>query len=273
MEWRYRTGRAVILALYSALIIIPLFVVLSGSFKTLSDLFAGPLSLPLKPTTEPYRQLVTTANIGIPFVNSVIVTVLTLIVTLTLASFAAYGISRIRGWKGWAIWGALVVGMSIPAQSSVVPLFVIFRSMGLTDSIWGLTLAEIVHAIPVAVFILGGFMRSLPAELYEAAAIDGSSTWRTFTRVTIPLSTPSLAATSIFLFVIVWNDLLYPLFLTTSTSTQTLPLALLSFQGEFNTNYPAIFAGVIVASLPVVVLYVFLQRYFVAGMTAGALKG
>lgn len=273
MEWRYKTGRATILALYSALIIIPLFVVLSGSFKTLSDLFKGPLALPLRPTLEPYRELVTTANIGIPFLNSTIVTVLTLVITLVLASLAAYGISRIRGWRGWTIWGALVVGMSIPAQSSVVPLFVIFRSIGLTDSVWGLTLAEIVHSLPVAVFILGGFMRSLPAQLYEAAAIDGASSWRTYTRVAIPLSAPSLAATAIFLFVIVWNDLLYPLFLTTSPSSQTLPLALLSFQGEFNTNYPAIFAGVIVASLPVVVLYVFLQRYFVAGMTAGALKG
>jgi raffinose/stachyose/melibiose transport system permease protein len=266
-------GKITILTLYSALIIVPLFVVLFGSFRTLSDLFESPLSVPLKPTIEPYRQLMTTADIGVPFVNSTIVTVLTLVVTLVLASLAAYGISRIRGWRGWTIWGALVVGMSIPAQSSVVPLFVIFRAAGMTDSIWGLTLAEIVHSIPVAVFILGGFMRSLPQGVYEAAAIDGASSWRTYTRVAIPLSAPSLAATAIFLFVIVWNDLLYPLFLTTTPGSQTLPLALLSFQGEFNTNYPAIFAGVIVASLPVVVLYVFLQRYFVAGMTAGAMKG
>ena len=266
-------GRRGILLVYAVIIIIPLLVVIFGSFKSIGQLYSSPLAVPIPPTGKNFTSLVTTANIGVPILNSAILSAGTLIITLYFGSLAAYGLARIKGWVGWAIWGALVLGMTVPAQTSLVPLYVTFRALGLTDNLFGLILVETVHAIPVAVFILGGFMRALPRELYEASSIDGAGPWRTYRSVIMPLSTPSLAATAIFLFVIVWNDLLYPLFFTTSASVQTLPLALLAFQGEFLTNYPAIFAGVAVASLPVVVAYIFLQRYFIAGMTAGATKG
>ena len=145
--------------------------------------------------------------------------------------------------------------------------------MGLLDSQVGLILVDTVVTLPVAVFILGGFMRTLPAELYESADIDGSGPWRTYASIAIPLSAPSLAATATFLFVMHWNDLLYPLLFISSDEQLTLPLALLRFQGEYLTNYPLLFAGVVLCSIPVVVAYVFLQRYFVAGMTGGAVKG
>lgn len=266
-------GRGAVLVIYAVLIVIPLLVVLFGSVKSLQQLFASPLGLPTSPTAANFSALATTANIGVPIMNSAILTAGTLLISLFFGSLAAFGIARIRGWLGWVIWAVLVLGMTVPAQTSLIPLYVTFRALGLTDTLYGLILVETVHAIPIAVFILSGFMKALPRELYEASAIDGSGPWRTYRSIVMPLSAPSLAATAIFLFVIVWNDLLYPLFFTTSPSVQTLPLALLAFQGEFLTNYPAIFAGVIVASLPVVVAYVFLQRYFVAGMTAGATKG
>ncbi|GAB3393867.1 carbohydrate ABC transporter permease [Humibacter soli] len=266
-------GRRVVLLVYAVIIIVPLVIVVFGAFKSTQQLFASPFGLPTSPSLKNFDSLFTTANMGVAFVNSVIVTVSTLVITIVVGSLAAYGVARIRGWKGWLIWGALVLGMSIPAQTSLVPLYVMFEQMHLTNTLQGLILVETTHAIPVAVFILGGFMRTLPREVYEASELDGSSTWRTYREIVLPLSTPSIAATTIFLFVIVWNDLLYPLMFTSSPSVQTLPIAMLSFQGEFQTNYPAIFAGVIIASIPVVVAYVFLQRYFVAGMTAGATKG
>lgn len=266
-------GRRVVLLVYAVIIIVPLLIVVFGAFKTTAQLFSAPFGTPTSPSLENFGSLFTTANIGVAFVNSVVLTVATLVITLVVGTLAAYGIARIPGWKGWLIWGALVLGMTIPAQTSLVPLYVMFQQLRLTDTLQGLILVETTHAIPVAVFILGGFMRTLPREVYEASEIDGSSTWRTYREIVLPLSAPSIAATTIFLFVIVWNDLLYPLMFTSSPGVQTLPLAMLSFQGEFQTNYPAIFAGVIVASAPVVVAYVFLQRYFVAGMTAGATKG
>ena len=116
-------------------------------------------------------------------------------------------------------------------------------------------------------------MRTLPREIYEATDLDGSGPWRTYRSVVMPLSRPSIAATSIFLFVIHWNELLYPLLFIRSPELRTLPVALLSFQGEFLTNYPLLFSGVVIASFPIVVAYLLLQRYFVAGITAGAVKG
>jgi raffinose/stachyose/melibiose transport system permease protein len=266
-------SRWAILLVYAVIIIVPLVIVLFGAFKSSQDLFTSPLGLPLNPSLANFASLFTTANIGVAFVNSVIVTVVTLLITLFVGSLAAYGVARIPGWRGWTLWGVLVLGMSIPAQTSLVPLYVMFQQMGLTDTLQGLILVETTHAIPITVFILGGFMRTLPRDIYEASEIDGAGTWRTYRAIVLPLSTPSLAAAAIFLFVIVWNDLLYPLMFTSSPAVQTLPIAMLGFQGEFQTNYPAIFAGVIVASAPVVIAYVFLQRYFVAGMTAGATKG
>ncbi|OLS35442.1 hypothetical protein BTR25_19795 [Bacillus sp. MRMR6] len=115
-------------------------------------------------------------------------------------------------------------------------------------------------------------MKTLPAELLEAAKIDGANEWKTYSRIVIPLSLPSIATVTIFAFVIVWNDLLHPLLLLKSAEVKTLPIALLSFQGQYLTNYPMIFSGVIIASVPMICAYVFLQRYFIAGMTAGSIK-
>jgi raffinose/stachyose/melibiose transport system permease protein len=266
-------GRRAILFVYAVIIVVPLMVVIFGSFKTSQQLFSSPFSPPTAPTIDNFKTLFTTANIGVPFMNSIIVTTVSLLIGLIVGSLAAYGIARIPGWRGWLIFGFLVLGMSIPAQSTIVPLYVLFGQLGLLNSLPGLILIEVVHAIPISVFILGGFMRTLPREIYEASSVDGSGPWRTYRSIVMPLSTPSIAATAIFLFVIMWNDLLFPLMFTTDPKVQTLPLALLSFQGEYQTNYPTMFAAIITASLPVIIAYVFLQRYFVAGLTAGANKG
>lgn len=269
MRWLQRGT----LLVYVLIILIPLLVVLFGSVKTSAQLYQNPFALPLPPTGDNFRELLSLEYLGRPFLNSVIVTGASLLIALFVASLAAYGIARIPGWRGWLIYGFLVIGIAVPAQAIMIPLYVMFSRMGLLNSLIGLILIEVVNAIPVAVFILGGFMRTLPRELFEASAVDGSGPWRTYQSIVLPLSAPALAATTIFLFVILWNDLLYPLLIVSVPELRTLPLALLSFQGEFETNYPAMFAGVILASAPVVAAYVFLQRYFVAGMTAGASKG
>ncbi|TQJ39950.1 carbohydrate ABC transporter membrane protein 2 (CUT1 family) [Arthrobacter sp. SLBN-112] len=266
-------SRRAILAIYAVIIIVPLTVVAFGSFKTTQELFAGPFSLPHSLSTDNFTEVVGGQNLGSSFMNSVIVTGISVPLTLFLASLAGYAVSRLKGFMSWAIFGFLVLGMAIPAQANMVPLYVLFGRLGLLDNLGGLILANVVSTLPIAVFILGGFMRTLPKELYEASSIDGSGPWKTYSSIALPLSAPSIAAAAIFLFVIHWNELLYPLLFIQTPGNRTLPLALLSFQGEFQTNYPLLFAGVILASLPVVVAYVFLQRYFVAGITAGASKG
>jgi raffinose/stachyose/melibiose transport system permease protein len=268
-----RTSRYAVLLAYAAIIVIPLLVVVSGSFKTTSQIFENPYSIPMDPQFSNFEETMSNGNLGVAFKNSFINTLCSVTLTLFVGSMAAYGVARIPGWKGWGIFGFIVAGMSVPAQANMIPQYVFFGQLGLLDSQVGLILVDTVVTLPVAVFILGGFMRTLPAELYESADIDGSGPWRTYASIAIPLSAPSLAATATFLFVMHWNDLLYPLLFISSDEQLTLPLALLRFQGEYLTNYPLLFAGVVLCSIPVVVAYVFLQRYFVAGMTGGAVKG
>jgi raffinose/stachyose/melibiose transport system permease protein len=270
---RYSITRGVVLAVYAVLIIVPLTVVVFGTFKTTPELFASPFGLPSSLSLQNYDVVLNQQNLDVAFVNSVLVTSVSVVLTLFLASLAAYGIARTPGWKGWLVFGFLVLGMSVPAQANMIPQYVLFGQLGLLDTRIGLVAINVVVGMPVAVFILGGFMKTLPREAYEASAVDGAGPWRTYRSVIMPMSLPSVAATAIFLFVIQWNDLLYPLLFIRSPELKTLPLALLDFQGQFLTDYPLLFTGVVIASLPILLAYVLLQRYFVAGMTSGAVKG
>lgn len=266
-------SRRALLALYALLILLPLSLVLTGSFKTTPELFDSPFGLPDSLSLDNYRTVLGEQAMSTALRNSALVTAGGVTLTLVLAILASYGIARIPGWRGWAIHGFLVLGMAVPAQANMIPQYVLFDQLGLLNSLVGLVLIETVVCLPVAVFILAGFMRTLPPELYEASALDGAGPWRTLQSIVLPLSLPSVAATAIFLVVIQWNDLLYPLLFIQTPEKRTLPLALLDFQGEFLTNYPLLFTGVLVASAPLVVAYVFLQRYFVAGLTAGSVRG
>lgn len=269
----YRIGRNALLAVYAVIIAVPLVVVVTGTFKTQGELFASPFGPPESLNPRNYVTVLTQQNLGTAFLNSVVVTVSSVLLTLFVASLAAYGIARIPGWPGRLVYGFLVLGMAVPVQANMIPQYVLFDSLGLLNSRIGLVLVNVVMTLPVAVFILAGFMRTLPRELYEATSLDGAGPLRVYRSVVVPLSLPSIAATAIFLFVIHWNDLLYPLLFIQEPDKKTLPVALLDFTGEFLTNYPLLFTGVVVASAPLVLAYVFLQRYFVAGMTAGSVKG
>jgi raffinose/stachyose/melibiose transport system permease protein len=265
--------RRVALGVYALIIAVPLLVVVFGTVKTTQQLFAAPLGLPTSPTGANYATVVGNGEIVVALRNSVVVTVCVLLVTLALATTAAFAFARLRGVLAAAAYGFVVAGMAIPVQASMVPQFVLFDLLGLTDSLLGLVVVQSVMGLPIAVFILTGFMRTLPRELFEAADLDGASPWRTFRSIVLPLSTPSLAAAAIFLLVISWNDLLYPLLLITDPAKRTLPLTLLGFTGEYLTDYPLLFTGVVLASAPLALAYVFLQRWFVAGLTAGSVKG
>ncbi len=268
-----KLSKNAVLAIYALLILVPMLVVFLGTFKTTPELFASPFGLPSSLDVGNFSQAVESQDMGVAFFNSAIVTVAAVGITLFLGTMTAFAIARIPGWKGWAIYGTFVLGMSVPAQANMIPQYVLFGQLDLLDSRLGLVLVNVVATLPVAVFILGGFMKTLPKDVFEATLIDGAGPIRTYASVALPLSMPSIAATAIFLFVMTWNDLLYPLLFIQSSDKRTIPLALLSFQGEFQTNYPLLFAGVVLASVPILLLYVFLQRYFVAGMTAGAVKG
>lgn len=251
-----------------------MIVVVLTSIKTRQETFRNPLGLPEGGIQfQNYVSIFEEQTMAGYFVNSTIVTLFSVTLTLLFASMIAYGITRLNNWLGNVIFGIFTLGMMVPAQVSMVPLYSLMISLDLTNSLLGLILVNISVTLPIAVFILTGFMKTLPKELYEASTLDGAGNWKVFTRIVVPLSLPSLSATAIFLFVMHWNDLLYPLLFITDNAYKTLPLALLEFQGQYSTNYPMLFTGVVIASAPMVIAYIFLQRFFVAGMTAGAVKG
>ena len=249
-------------------------MVVLTSVKTLQETFRNPLGLPEGGFQwSNYSAIFQEQTMAGYFMNSSIVTLFSVSLTLFFASMIAFGISRLNNWVGNILFGLFTLGMMVPAQVNMVPLYSLMLDLNLTNSLVGLILVNIAVTLPIAVFILTGFMKTLPKELFEASTIDGAGNWQMYTKIAVPLSLPSLSATAIFLFVMHWNDLLYPLLFITDNAYKTLPLALLDFQGQYSTNYPMLFTGVIIASAPMVIAYVFLQRFFVAGMTAGALKG
>ena len=207
------------------------------------------------------------------FRNSVFVTILSVVITLTLASLASFAIARMITVTGKVLAALFALGLAIPAQINIVPVYYIFRDLGLTNSFLGLIIINVTTTLPISIFILTAFFREISREMYEASEVDGASPFRIYRSIALPLSRPAMGATAIFLFVINWNDLLWPLLLIQESSKKTLPLAMLAYRGEYFVSFSMLFTAVMVASLPMVIMYLMMQRSFVAGLTAGAVKG
>ncbi len=269
----YTIGRRVLLTVYAFLILIPSSIVVLGSFKKDIEIYTKPLALPKHWSLDNYKTLFKSGNVFRPFMNSVIVTTFSVAATLFVASLCAFAISRMITVTGKILFTLFVLGLAIPGQVNIIPIYILFVKLHLTNSLFGLILVNIAITLPISIFILTTFFRQLPKEMYEAANIDGASHWRVYRSVALPLSRPALGATGIFLFVICWNDLLYPLMLITQADKKTLPLTLIDYKGEFSTSYSMLFTAIMVASVPMVLMYIFMQKSFVAGLTAGAVKG
>lgn len=269
----YKSIRLASLAIFALLIIVPSAIVVLGSSKTDAEVYNKPLALPERWNLDNFRFLFEVSNVGRTFINSVVVTGFSVVITLALASMSAFAISRMITVTGKILFSLFAIGLAIPSQVNLVPIFIMFNDLGLTNKLSGIVLINVVTTLPISVFILTAFFRELPREMFEASEVDGASPFRVYRSIALPLSRPAMGATAIFLFVITWNELLFPLLLITDTEKRTLPLALLSFRGEFFSNYSMIFTAVMVASIPMVAMYLLMQRSFIAGLTAGAVKG
>jgi raffinose/stachyose/melibiose transport system permease protein len=201
------------------------------------------------------------------------VTVASVVLTLMLASMASFAIARMVTISGKVLATLFAFGLAIPAQINLVPVYYIFRDLGLTNSFLGLIIINITTTLPISIFILTAFFREISKDMYEASEVDGASPLRIYRSIALPLSRPAMGATAIFLFVINWNDLLWPLLLIQESGKKTLPLAMLAYRGEYFVSFSMLFTAVMVASLPMVIMYLLMQRSFIAGLTAGAVKG
>ena len=269
----YKTIRYCLLSIFAILIIIPSAIVVLGSSKTDAEVYNKPLALPEKWNLDNFRFLFEVSNVGRSFINSLIVTGFSVLITLVLASMCAFAISRMITVTGKILFSLFAIGLAIPGQVNLVPIFILFNDLHLTNKLSGIVLINVVTTLPISVFILTAFFRELPKEMYEVSEVDGATPFRIYRSIALPLSRPAVGATAIFLFVITWNELLFPLLLITDNDKRTLPLALLSFRGEFFSNYSMIFTAVMVASIPMVAMYLLMQKSFIAGLTAGAVKG
>lgn len=263
----------VLAALMALMVLVPFLLLAATSLKTIPEVFQNPLGLPGALRLDAYRTLLSDNKLLVFFWNSVYVTVAANILITALALPVSYALSRTAGWWGVALFGLFTAGMMIPTQVNMVPLYLMLARLGLLNSHAGLILTYTGFALSFSVFVLTGFMRTLPISMIEAARIDGASEGRILLHIVTPLSMPAVATVVSFNFVWVWNDLLFPLLFVGKEKMRTLPLALMRFSGEYMTNYPVLFAGVILAMIPMVLIFLFLQRYFVEGLTAGAVKG
>lgn len=269
----YQVSRRILLAIFAIAVIIPCSIVVLGTFKSDFEIYSKPLALPKAFNFDNFKTLIATGNVGTPFRNSVFVSVFSVFFTLLLASLASFAISRMFTITGKVLFFLFSLGLAIPGQVNIVPIYTLFVKLGLTNSLYGLILVNIALNLPISIFILTAFLKDLPKEMFEVASIDGAGYWRVYRSIALPLARPAVGATAIFLFVICWNDLLYPLMLINEQSKKTLPLTLIDFRGEFATSYSMLFTAIMVASVPMVIMYILMQKQFQSGLTAGAVKG
>jgi len=261
-----------VLLLNAFIMVYPLFVMLISSFKTNAEIFTSPFALPHSFSLANAQKVWTDTNFVRYLANSIGVTGASIVLIVVFSTMAAYAIARYE-FRGNALMLMFFLsGMTVPLKLAIIPLFIQLDTLHLIDSYAGLVLVYVAMGIPSAVFIMTGFLRSLPRELEEAPRIDGASELQVMMLVMLPLARPAMVIVAIQNAVPIWNDFFFPLILITSGSLKTLPQGLTVFMGEFTTNWGVLFTGLSLAALPITLVYIALSRHFIAGITQGAVK-
>jgi ABC-type glycerol-3-phosphate transport system permease component len=279
---KFTLSRALIFAVlcgYLLWVVYPVVWVAYSSLKPDAEIFRDAFALPAADALqwENYARAWREARFAEYFFNSVLVTGVSVMLIVLLGAMTAYALSRFHHPLGRVAYWLFLSGLMIPVQLSVVPLFFQLRALGLLDSRLGLILAYTANGLPFSIFILAGFFRALPSSLHEAAIVDGCSEARAFWSVMLPLARPGLVTVGIFQFIGIWKEYFFAFMFTSGAegAARTLPLGLanLSITAQYRSEYGSLFAGVMVVTLPVLIVYLLLQKQLVKGVTAGALKG
>jgi raffinose/stachyose/melibiose transport system permease protein len=259
----------VIAALWIAPFVFIVFTSLKANSTVMGEsAFAPPTSL----EWNNYSAAWVRGNFGTTFFNSALITVIKVPLGLFISAMAAYALSRIAIRGGRAIFLAILFGTMLPFQVMLAPLFTLVNQFGLINTYIGIILPYLAFGVPYQVFILHGFFSEIPKELSEAALIDGASHFTIFRRIFLPVSLPVLAALLILDFVATWNEFAMALVILQDNSMWTLPLGLMSFQNQFSNDYGQLNSAIVMTVLPATIVYLIFQRYFVSGLTAGAIK-
>lgn len=261
------------LTLVAVIYIVPLVWIFMVSFKTNAEIFTAPFALPERFYIDNFTFAWTAGRLGIATVNSFLVCGITLILSMLIGSMAAFALGRLRFKFAKPCMTFFLLGMMIPVHCVMIPLFTRFAAMGLSNSLVGLIIPYLTFSLPTTIFIMTGFFQSIPNELIESACIDGASIYGIFFKIALPLSKTGLFVTGLMTFVANWNELLLAMVFISDDMKKTLPVSLSKFVGPYNTNYSQMFAAIIIAIIPTVIVYCIFSNQIVDGLTAGAVKG
>lgn len=265
--------KALFLALIAAFVAVPLLATVLGGFKSLGELRTNPFGLPMTWEWQNYADILFSGRYWQLLGNSLVISSLTTVLTLIVASMAAFAFAHIHFYGSAMLLSYLTMGLLFPAATAILPLFIKVRDLGLLDSYFGVVLPQVAFGLAMSILLLRRFFRDLPHELLEAALVDGCSYVNFFRYVTVPLSVPILATVGTIVFVNSWNNYLIPLVMLNSDSLYTWPLGIMVYQGEFTADWHLILAFITLTILPTIILFIFAQKYIVAGLTAGSVKG
>ena len=261
---------ALALAIYSAF---PIYWMIASSLRPARDMLTDPTIIPQTITFANYHSLLAQTDYLNQFLNSLIVAFCTVLLTMALSIMIAYGVTRQRMRGKRLIISGMLCAYMFPPLLLAIPLFSMLNGIGLADTLLSLVIAHLTITMPLGVWFLWGFFKTMPFELEEAAMVDGCSRLGAFLRVVLPLSVPGLVTVAIFAFLLSWTDYTFALVLISSDANKTVPLGLASMVGAFDLRWGDIMAGATLIALPLFAAFIALSRYFVQGLTAGAIKG
>ena len=263
-----------ILILWFLISIFPVYWMLTFSLKTNSEIFGENVAgLPREWVWNNYTRALHTGNMPRYFVNSLIVAIVTILITLAAAVMATYAITRLR-WRGRKRMNKFfMLGLTIPIHASIVPLYAILNKVGLYDTLWALIIPYSAFSLAMGILVSTGFMGDIPYDLDEAAMLDGCGTWGTFFRVIVPLMKPAVATVGIYTFLQCWNELMFATVFINSDKWKTIPVGVQSLVGQYTTDWGPIGAALTLATLPTLIFYVFMSKKIQDSFIAGAVKG
>jgi raffinose/stachyose/melibiose transport system permease protein len=265
--------RYAVLILAAVLVAIPFVTTLLGGFKSLGELRVNPLGLPQVWELKNYASILGGPRLWQYLTNSLAIAGLTVALTLVVSSMAAFAFAQIKFFgSGWLL-NYLLLGLLFPVATGILPLFIKLRDLGLLDTYWGVVLPQVAFGLGFAILLMRQAFLALPAELWESAQVDGCSYLRFFLQVTLPLSLPILSTVGVITLINSWNNYLLPLVVINSDANYPWPLGIMQYRGEYGTEWSLILAFVTLTIVPAVLLYVFAQKYIIAGLTGGAVKG
>ncbi|GII29213.1 carbohydrate ABC transporter permease [Planotetraspora mira] len=250
----------------------PVYALVTLSLKSPDQIAESPLAVPSSPTLDNFASAWSSAALGPSLINSTVITVVSLVALIALGSFAAYFLARVRSRLGYGLYILFLLGIVLPFQLGMIPLYRLITDLGLIGTHLGMIVFYTGVQLPFTVFLYTGFIRALPREYASAAQIDGASHLTAFTKVVFPLLRPITGTVLILNAVFIWNDFFTPLLYLGGSGFETVPVSIFSFVGQYVSDYGLVFAGLVLAALPIVVVFLLLQRYVIKGFSSG-LKG